>query len=510
MTTTDRYHSLIRLKSARSIPTNFGFIFQAGPIHLSELPSTSNTPPFTTTLIEADLHPEPQPSLANLAPKRKRVVKQDEEDDGIWFKKRSKKTATKQEHNEETVDTATSNVAPDEPQPEAQTKPTKRKVVRKRILVPKPRQKPSTKPQLDAQHDQPKSIPEATQEAPTEVEKNTRKPATVKVGKRQMQEAENPVAAIPEKDQEDELSNYSLHAISASRPAASKATKFSQDVQHAAVEPRSRKKAAPVKRVVRKQKPDDTITTRKVVSEDSQTTASIVPMEEKGTSKTPKATDTKKLKEVNSRAENQLERVQETQHIDAATPTEGRANPAPATREITTETAQPLKKRKLVRRVRVPKVPAASATLETTSPADLTLRKDGTKPLRSKGRPPLNERDVNSTPEDDEPKEDPKSSENRTKNNKKVGDSLAAETSLRKTSAIPADVDLGLFEAEPPAQITKKKTKTTKAPKRVFNDDSDIDLDQMLSGIASMADPKGVTTVPASKPSRVVKRKAAA
>ncbi|KAI5197427.1 hypothetical protein E4T38_07988 [Aureobasidium subglaciale] len=510
MTTTDRYHSLIRLKSARSIPTNFGFIFQAGSIQLSESSSTSNNLSFTATLIEADSHPEHQPSLANVAAKRKRVVKEDEEDGEIWFKKRSKKTSTKQEHNEETVDTATSNVAPDEPRPEAQTKPTKRKVVRKRILVPKPRQKPSTKPQLDAQHDQPMSTSEAMQEAPTEVEKKIRKPATVKVAKRQTKEAETPVVTIPEKGQEDELSNHSLHAISASRPAASKATKSSQDVQHTVVEPRSRKKAAPVRRVVRKQKPDITMTTRQVVSEDSQTTASIAPMEEKGPSKTPKATDTKKLKEVNSRAENQLERVQETEHIDAVTPTEGQSSPTPATREVTTETAQSPKKRKLVRRVRVPKVLAASATLKTTPPADLTPRKDGTKPLRSKGRSPLKERDMNSTPEDGEPKDDSRSSENRSKNSQKIGGALPGDTSLRKTSAVAEDVDLSLFEAAPSAQIIKKKTKTTKAPKRVFNDDSDIDLDQMLSGIAAMADPKGVTKVTASNPSRVVKRKAAA
>ncbi|KAI5194826.1 hypothetical protein E4T39_08494 [Aureobasidium subglaciale] len=503
MATVDKHHSLILLKSARSIPTNFGFIFEAGPIQLSESaqtesPSTSNAPPITTAFTKAHHHPEPQASLSEAAPKRKRVVKEDEDDDGLWFKKRSKKTTTKQEHNEVSVDVATSIVAPDKPQPEVGTKQTKRKVVRKRILVPKPRQRVPTKPQPDTQYDQPMPIPEPTQEAPTEVKTKTRKPAMVKVVKHKTEEAGNLVVTIPEKDQGDELSNHSLHTISASQSAAPQTTKPSQDVQNEVVEQRSRRKVAPVKRAARNQKPNDAITTRKVMSEDSHT-------EGKGSNRKPKTTTTKQPKAVADRAEKELERVQEVQQVDAATPAKELSNPVPARQEAIEELAQPPKKRKLVRRVRVPKVPAAPAILEVDSSSDHTLRKDDTKPVRSKGS--LKERNMNSPPENGESKDDPRSSENRSKNNKEVVDALPKDMSVRKSSAEAEDIDFSLFEA---TQTTKKSTKTAKAPKRIFNDDSDIDLDQMLSGIAAMAGTKGVTKAPASRSSRVVKKKAAA
>jgi hypothetical protein len=64
-----------------------------------------------------------------------------------------------------------------------------------------------------------------------------------------------------------------------------------------------------------------------------------------------------------------------------------------------------------------------------------------------------------------------------------------------------------LFETIAPAPPTKK---APKAPKRIFfNDDSDIDLDQMLSGIAAMVGNKTAAKAVTSKSSRVTRKKAA-
>ncbi|CAD0093291.1 unnamed protein product [Aureobasidium mustum] len=76
-----------------------------------------------------------------------------------------------------------------------------------------------------------------------------------------------------------------------------------------------------------------------------------------------------------------------------------------------------------------------------------------------------------------------------------------------KPSVSTNDIDTALLEAVAPAPIAKKSSKT---PKRIFfNDDSDIDLDQMLSGIAAIAGTKADTKSSTSKSGRVAGKKVA-
>lgn len=84
---------------------------------------------------------------------------------------------------------------------------------------------------------------------------------------------------------------------------------------------------------------------------------------------------------------------------------------------------------------------------------------------------------------------------------------IAADTDIPKESPPTDDVHVDLFEAVAPSPNTKK---ASKAPKRIFfNDDSDVDLDQMLSGIAAMAGAKTATKAATSKSSRATRKKAA-
>jgi len=72
---------------------------------------------------------------------------------------------------------------------------------------------------------------------------------------------------------------------------------------------------------------------------------------------------------------------------------------------------------------------------------------------------------------------------------------------------VPDDIHPSLFEAVAPAPTTEK---ASKAFKRIFfNDDSDVDLDQMLSGIAAMAETKTTTKVATSKSRRVTRKNVA-
>jgi hypothetical protein len=83
--------------------------------------------------------------------------------------------------------------------------------------------------------------------------------------------------------------------------------------------------------------------------------------------------------------------------------------------------------------------------------------------------------------------------------------SVATDTNVPRLAAPTEDVHKDLFKAEAPAPTTKK---APKAPKRIFfNDDSDVDLDQMLSGIAAMAGNKTATKPVTSKSSRVTRKK---
>lgn len=89
-------------------------------------------------------------------------------------------------------------------------------------------------------------------------------------------------------------------------------------------------------------------------------------------------------------------------------------------------------------------------------------------------------------------------------------DNLSAKATHADVPKAPSPTDdthVDLVEALAAAPTTKK---ACKAPKRIFfNDDSDVDLDQMLSGIAAMAGTKTATKAATSKPSRATRKKAA-
>lgn len=115
---------------------------------------------------------------------------------------------------------------------------------------------------------------------------------------------------------------------------------------------------------------------------------------------------------------------------------------------------QPPKKKKVVRRVRVPKVSTKRAVSTTDNPPAKT-----------------------------------------------------ADTDVPKAPPPIDDTHVDLFEALASAPTTKK---ASKAPKRIFfNDDSDDDLDQMLSGIAAIAGTNKATKAATSKSSRATRKKAA-
>ncbi|KAH0363584.1 hypothetical protein KCU65_g7342, partial [Aureobasidium melanogenum] len=374
---------------ARSIPTNFGFIFQAGPIQVSdtaaiESPSPPNTRPIA--LAHAQSHHQPESSLSSHAPapKRKRLVRE-EEDDQVWFQKRKKKT-TNQEQKEDTILTATLDASLDASQqdPAADRKPTRQKV-RKRVLVPRPRKKDSLKPQLD------QPIPP------------------------------------PEQVGED-------------LPPPKKKTKPKQGTQDESMVEKSRKKAVPRKRVVRKhvQEPVETV---QPSLEDSTQTTTTLPLEEESLDKKPKAKNTRQPRAPKKHIEKPLEEHIVEATVDAQQDPSHEASPLP-------------KKKKLVRRMRVPRATAKRAISEQADSANM-----------------VNNDDIN-------------------------------------PSGRTNDIDSALLEAVTPAPIAKKPSKT---PKKIFfNDDSDIDLDQMLSGIAAIAESKGDTKISTSKSSRTAKKKIAA
>ncbi|KAH0342613.1 hypothetical protein KCU81_g5587, partial [Aureobasidium melanogenum] len=374
---------------ARSIPTNFGFIFHAGPIQVSdttaiESPSPSNTRPIA--LAHTQIHHHSESSLPSHvpAPKRKRVVRE-EEDDQIWFKKRTKKT-TFQEQKEDTILAAALDASLDvtQQEPPAANKPTKRKV-KKRVLVPRPRQKDSLKPQPD----QPISLP---------------KPVVEDI------------------------------------PQPKRKTKSDQDPQDVCLAEKARKKALPPKRVVRKHVQENIETAQSSPKESTQTITTL-PLKEKSIDKKPKAKTTRQQNVTKKHLEKPLE-----EQIAKA--------PVDAQQDPTQEGNSPPKRKKLVRRVRVPRATAKRATAKEDDLSN-TVNNDDTNPLASTN-----------------------------------------------------ETDLVLSEAVAPAPIPRKPSKT---PKRIFfNDDSDIDLDQMLSGIAAIAESKGDTRITTSKSSLTAKKKIAA
>ncbi|KAH0036458.1 hypothetical protein KCU78_g1887, partial [Aureobasidium melanogenum] len=424
---------------ARSIPTNFGFIFHAGPVQVSdttaiESPSHPNTRPIA--IAHTQPHHIPESSLpANApAPKRKRFVRE-EEDDQIWFKKRSKKT-TIQEQQVHSILTATLDSAlVTQQEPPADKKPAKRKVVRKRVLVPTSRQKESLKPQPD----QPIPLPEpVAEDLPPPNKKRTKTPAVSKQISKQPDTLEAPLL---EHGDQDKLSNHSIHTVSVTESVPHKNTKPGHDPQDVCIIEKSRKKTVPRKRVVRKHVQESVETVQPSLEESTQTTTTKVLLEEEDVDKKPK-TETARQKRVAKKHPGKAVEQQTAEvTVDAQPDSTHETDPVP-------------KKKKMVRRVRVPRTTTKRATSEQDDLANV-----------------VNEHDT-------------------------------------KPSVSTDDIDSALLEAVAPAPVAKKPSKT---PKRIFfNDDSDIDLDQMLSGIAAIAGNKGDTKTSTSRSSRVTTRKTAA
>ncbi|KAG9582165.1 hypothetical protein KCU77_g12872, partial [Aureobasidium melanogenum] len=424
---------------ARSIPTNFGFIFHAGPIQVSDTTAieaslSPNTPPIAIAPTQTHHIPESSLPVKAPAPKRKRVVRE-EEDDQIWFKKRTKKT-TVQEQEGHAILTATLDSGLDVTQQEPLTdkKPAKRKVVRKRVLVPRSRQKESLKPQPD----QPIPLPEPVVEVlPTPNKKRTKTLAISKQIRRQSDTLE----ALPlEHGDEDKPSNHSIHTVSVTESAPPKKKDPSQDPQDVCIVEKSRKKTVPRKRVARKHVQESVETVQPSLEESTQTTTKV-PLDEEDVDKKPK-TETARQKRVAKKHPGKAVEQQTAEvTVDAQPDSTHETDPVP-------------KKKKIVRRVRVPRTTTKRATSEQDESVKMVNKHD-TKP-----------------------------------------------------SVSTDDIDSALLEAVAPAPVAKKPSKT---PKRIFfNDDSDIDLDQMLSGIAAIAGTKGGTRTSTSRSSRVATRKTAA
>ncbi|KAK6000243.1 hypothetical protein QM012_003875 [Aureobasidium pullulans] len=382
----ERHMMRQRGAGARSIPTNFGFIFQAGPIQVSdktvsELPLPANTSP--TAHVHTQPHHTSESTLPSEVPaqKRKRVVREDE-DDQVWFKKRTKKTTT-QEQKDHPIITTTSDsvldVTQEEPPPDK--KPAKRKVVRKRVLVPRSRKKESLKPQLD----QPSPPPES----------KTKKPRS------------------------------------------------SQDLWDEHIDLKTQKKAVPRKKAVQKYGKESVETKRPSLEESTQKTTHILQPNQEEIEKKPKARATGQQRIAKRPSEKLIEEPAGQGPVNAEPDVSHQANPPP-------------KKKKLVRRVRVPRTTTNRATSEQNASTDM----------------------VNMVNKDDS---EPPGSTNR--------------------------VDSALLESVPSAPLAKRAYKTHK--RILFNDDSDVDLDQMLNGIAAIAGTKEDTKTFTSRSSRGAKRKIA-
>lgn len=331
-----------------------------------------NTSPITITRTETHhIATSPVPVVVP-APKRKRLVRE-EEDDQAWFQKRKRKTA-REEHAEHTLPAETAQVTVDEPhqEPPIEKKPTKRKVVRKRVLVPKSRKKASTESHSEPQNVESIPLPEPEVEA-LPPPKNKTKTKTSAVVKRKPKPPATLDTPLPVQKVQEQPSTHSLQPTT---------------------DPAPLKKAAPTRRL-RDEKTADKLTEKTL---------------EQGIVTAP---------------------VQEQPHLQHGT-------------------NEPPKKKKVVRRVRVPKVSTTKRAMPTTDGSNT----DDTKP-----------------------------------------------------SAPIEDVHLDLLKTTAPALATKK---ATKAPKRIyFNEDSDIDLDQMLSSIAAMTGPKTATKTTTSKSNRVARKKVA-
>ncbi|TIA13547.1 hypothetical protein D6C80_06194 [Aureobasidium pullulans] len=537
MTTTDGRHERHMMRQrgagARPIPTNFGFIFQAGPIQLSATTPAESPPPTNASLpvafpAEVQKGPKLSPPAEKAGPKRKRVVREDEEEDQVWFSKRSKKATTAQKDESHIISTVSGEVPLDKTQmqPPTETKPTKRKVVRKRILVPKSRQKAPADPEPEPQPrpDQLPVAPEPTPEDVAKFKRKTRAKAPV-VSKNKPNRVDIPIEPLQDDGREDEPSNHPLHNVPSVKPATFEKIQSNEDTPEGTADPKKRTKTVVRKRVVRKDIQKDTANERPNLKEDTKTTEPIVSLEKETAEEIPKAKVTKKRKVIKKHVDESVEQevISDTQAI-----LEHSMEGLPPTLDMP-ESVQAEKKRKIVKRVRVPRATKTKVLPEKDDQTTDAAAQDESKPSRSRPKLPLEEETSNSSPKRPETslaqeKSLDKKSNTRERNTK-VSRAKKKETTKEIVSEdIPSqpiqpkslhysklavseaeDADLALFGSEAQVPVTKK---ATKAPKRVFNDDSEIDLDHMLSGIAAMAG-TGVAKPAVTKSSRVAKRKAA-
>lgn len=368
----------MHLFSARSIPTNFGFVFQAGPIQVADTAATESPLPATTSPIPiaqtAPRHvPAPSSPVHPPVAKRKRLVRE-QDDDQVWFQKRKRKS-TKQEDIDHVLPTGPTELAVDEThqEPPTEKKPAKRKVT-KRVLVPRSRKNPPVQPSSEPRKDKPISSPKPQVEALPPA-KNKTKTKTPTVIKRKSKQSDILDALLPIHEQQDGLRHHS-----------------SQNITNPALPMNAQSVHRPY----------------------------------------DKKADNKHVEKIWE---------QEPHHDLAATP-------------VKEQPDQPPKKKKVVRRVRVPK----ASTKRAMSMNDNQVAK-------------------------------------------------AADTDIPKAPPPTDNIHVDLFEAAAPTPVTKK---ASKAPKRIFfNDDSDVDLDQMLNGIAEMAGTKPATKAATSKSSRTTRKKAA-
>lgn len=279
------------------------------------------------------------------------------------------------------------------------------------------------------------------------------------------------------------------------------------------------------KRVVRKDIQKDTENERPSLKEDANPTEPSIPVEKEEAKEISKTQVTKKRKVTKKHVDESVEQevTSDTQAI-LTNPMEG----LPPTLEMT-EPVQAEKKRKIVKRVRVPRATKTKVLRENDDQTTDAAAQNEPKPSRS--RPKLILEAETSDPSPKRPETslaqeeslDKKSNtrERKTKVPKAKKEETTKEVVSEDTTPKPIqpmsphhskpavseaeDADLALFVSEAQVPVTKI---ATKAPKRVFNDDSEIDLDHMLSGIAAMAG-TGAAKPPATKSTRVAKKRAA-
>ncbi|THZ18356.1 hypothetical protein D6C90_09803 [Aureobasidium pullulans] len=539
MTTTDGRHERHMMRQrgagARPIPTNFGFIFQAGPIQLSATTPAESPPPTNASLpvafpAEVQKGPKLSPPAEKAGPKRKRVVREDEEEDQVWFSKRSKKSTTAQKDESHIISTVSEEVLLDKTQmqPPTETKPTKRKVVRKRILVPKSRQKAPAEPEPKAKpQPRPDQLPVAPEPTPEDVAKfkrKTRAKAPV-VSKNKPNRVDIPIEPLQDDGREDEPSNHPLHDVPTTESAPSRKTKSNEETSEGTAEPKKRTKAVVRKRVVRKDIQKDTANERPNLKEDTKTTEPIVLLKKEMAEEIPKAKITKKRKVIKKHVDESVEQevISDTRAI-LTNPMEG----LPPTLEMT-ESVQAEKKRKIVKRVRVPRATKTKVLPEKDDQTTDAAAQNESKPSRSRPKlileaetsDPFPKRPETSLAQEESRDKKSNTRERKTKVPKAKKEETTKEVVSEDTTPKPIqpkslhhskpavseaeDADLALFESEAQVPVTKK---ATKAPKRVFNDDSEIDLDHMLSGIAAMAG-TGAAKPSVTKSTRVAKKRAA-